>query len=262
MKYENVVEAVFQERPNRFIAYVDREGQKEKVHVKNTGRCRELLKEGATVYLAPGEGKERKTAHDLVAVKKGDRIVNIDSQAPNKALGEWINESGYFGGITFYKPEAIYGDSRLDFYLECGERKIFIETKGVTLEENGVVRFPDAPSERAVKHLKELRRAVKEGYEAYVIFVIQMEGVNYFCANEDTHKEFADMLFEVSMDGVQILALDCKVTADEMIVNQEVPVCLGPKAYWKDAINKPLLQWYDQNRRILPWREEPTPYRV
>lgn len=262
MKYENVVEAVFRERPNRFIAYVDLDGQIEKVHVKNTGRCRELLKEGVRVYLAPGEGKERKTAHDLIAVKKGDKIVNIDSQAPNKALGDWIRESGYFGDLTFYKPEAVYGDSRLDFYLESGERKIFIETKGVTLEENGVVRFPDAPSERAVKHLKELRNAVREGYEAYVIFVIQMEGVDYFCANEDTHKEFADMLYEVSLDGVKVLALDCKVTADEMHINREVPVRLGPKAFWEDAINAPLLKWYDKNRRILPWREEPTPYRV
>lgn len=262
MRYDNVVEAVFLERPNRFIAYVDLNGQKEKVHVKNTGRCRELLQEGAKVYLALGEGKERKTAHDLVAVKKGERIVNIDSQAPNKVLGEWIMESGYFGDVTLFRPEMTYGESRLDFYLESGERKIFIETKGVTLEENGVVRFPDAPSERAVKHLKELRNAVKEGYEAYVVFVIQMEGVDYFCANEETHKEFADTLFEVSMDGVQVLALDCKVKEDEMRIHKEVPVHLGPKAFWKDAINTPLLEWYDENRRILPWREKPEPYRV
>ena len=262
MKYEKVVEGIFIERPNRFIAYVELDGRKEKVHVKNTGRCKELLREGVKVYLTHEEGKDRKTAYDLIAVEKEGRIINIDSQAPNKVLEEWLRDGNYFENLTLLRPETVYGESRLDFYLENGEQKVFIETKGVTLEEDGIVKFPDAPSERAIKHLRELKRAVSEGYEAYVIFVIQMEGAKYFCPNDKTHKEFADMLYEVSLSKVRVLAFDCHVTANEIHIRNEIPVRLGPKAFWDGAISIPLLKWYDKGHRKLPWRESPTPYRV
>ena len=184
MKYERIEKAVFLERPNRFIAYVNRIGgreEKEVVHVKNTGRCRELLLPGAGVYIQRSDNPDRKTQWDLIAVEKDGQIINMDSQVPNKAVEEWIREGNLFLDVTRIKPEYKYGNSRIDFLVETEEKKVLIEVKGVTLKEGETARFPDAPSDRAVKHLEELIRAVEEGWEAYVFFVIQMKGVKRFC---------------------------------------------------------------------------------
>ena len=208
MEYENIEEGRFLERPNRFIAKVEIAGQVETVHVKNTGRCRELLSEGARVYLDKSGRMGRSTAYDLIAVEKGKRLVNIDSQAPNKVVLEWLRRGILFENIKLIRPETQYGSSRFDFYIETGEDRIFMEVKGVTLEDNGVVSFPDAPSDRAVKHVEELIRAKEEGYQAFVMFVIQMEGVDYFTANFDTHPEFAKALIEAAKAGVRVLAYD------------------------------------------------------
>lgn len=168
MRYEKITKGKFIRRPNRFKAYVELNGEEELVHVKNTGRCAELLKAGATVYVQKSDKEERKTKWDLIAVEKGQRMINMDSQIPNRVVKEWLEKENLFENITCIRPEYTYGNSRFDLYVEAGERKIFIEVKGVTLEEDGVVRFPDAPSERAVKHVEELQKAVKDGYEAYV----------------------------------------------------------------------------------------------
>lgn len=261
MKYREIVQGIFLERPNRFIAYVELMGKRERVHVKNTGRCKELLLPGACVYLEESENPERSTAFDLVAVKKGERIVNMDSQAPNKVVGEWLSTKAFFPDLTYVRPETVYGNSRFDFYMETEKEKIFMEVKGVTLEEDGVVRFPDAPSERAVKHVEELIAAKRDGYRVFVMFVIQMEGVRYFTPNRNTHPEFADALCKAAEAGVEILAYDCKVTPDSLTLNCPVPVKLK-ETLRLEAIPKPLLKWYDENRRVLPWREEPSPYRV
>lgn len=258
MKYKNIVEGQFESRPNRFIAYVTMNGQREKVHVKNTGRCKELLLPGAAVYLDKSDNAQRSTAYDLVAVKKGERMVNMDSQAPNKAVGEWLQKGELFRDIKLIKPEMTFGNSRIDFYIENGDDKILMEVKGVTLEKDGVVLFPDAPSERAVKHVHELIEAVKAGYQAYIMLVIQMEDVSYFTPNRETQPEFADALIEARKAGVRILAYDCHIEADSMVLQKEVPVKLS----LLDYISQPLLAWYDTGRRILPWREEPTPYHV
>ena len=261
MKYGQIEKAYFESRPNRFIAYVDRLSQQEKVHVKNTGRCRELLLPGAEVYLARGsedKKEERKTKYDLVAVKKGERIINMDSQAPNQAVYEWLLEKKLFPDLVSVRPETTYGDSRFDFYVETQDEKIFLEVKGVTLERDGVVLFPDAPSERAVKHVKELITAARNGFGAYLIFVIQMQDVQYFMPNEETQPEFAEVLREARREGVKILAYDCQVTPQSMEIRKPVPVKLS----LLDRIEKPLLSWYDRGRRILPWREDPTPYHV
>lgn len=261
MKYEHIETGRFLERSNRFIAYVEIAGQKEKVHVKNTGRCRELLVPGAEVYLEKAEGK-RSTAYDLVAVKKQERIVNMDSNAPNKAVGEWLKAGGLFEKLCLLRPETTYESSRFDFYAEYEEqgtvKKAFVEVKGVTLENNNVVSFPDAPSERAVKHVQELMKAKEEGYDAYVVFVIQMKGAALFVPNEKTQPEFAAALREAKRAGVQIKAFDCLVTEEKMEINKEVPVALSNI----DRISQPLLSWYDKKHRILPWREEPTGYHV
>ncbi len=277
MKYQHIVQAEFVERPNRFIAYVNVQGKREKVHVKNTGRCRELLVKGAKVYMEKSDNPNRSTEYDLVAVEKGSRMVNMDSQAPNKVVGEWLLQKELFPNLVFVRPETTYGNSRFDFYVETEDEKVFIEVKGVTLEEDGVVRFPDAPSERAVKHVEELIQAKRDGYRVFVLFVIQMEGVKHFMPNWDTHPEFAEALVRARDAGVEILAYDCKVNADSLAINQAVPVFLvGQEAEDQtsrnlkqifrkgelSAIPKPLLKWYDENRRILPWRETPTPYRV
>ena len=222
MKYNNIVEGRFESRPNRFIAYVTMNGQREKVHVKNTGRCRELLTEQATVYLEKSDNAERSTAYDLVAVRKGKRLVNMDSQAPNKAVGEWLLTGELFPDVTEVKPEKTYGNSRFDFYVEAGERKIFMEVKGVTLEKDDVVLFPDAPSERAVKHVYELIKAVEEGYEAYIMLVIQMKDVEYFVPNAEMHPEFAKALLDARRAGVKILAYDCEVTPTAMNIRKPV----------------------------------------
>lgn len=217
MRYENIVTGRFKSRPNRFIAMVEIAGQIETCHVKNTGRCRELLLPDAEVYLEKSSNPNRKTAYDLVGVRKGNCLVNMDSQAPNKAVKEWLEKEIFFKNITYLKPECKYGNSRVDFYLETRDgKKIFIEVKGVTLEEDGVARFPDAPTERGIKHMKELKQAVTEGYEAYILFVIQLKGIRQFEPNDKTHKEFGDTLREVSANGVGVLAYDCIITKDSM----------------------------------------------
>lgn len=261
MKYEHIVEGRFLERPNRFIAYVEIGGKREKVHVKNTGRCRELLQDDAQVFLSYSDNESRSTAYDLVTVKKGDRMVNMDSQAPNVVVKEWLKVGKthpVFGNITYVKPETTYQNSRFDFYVECDERKLFIEVKGVTLENDGEVRFPDAPSERAVKHVEELVKARQDGYEVYVLFVIQMQGVKCFMPNDKTDPKFAKALWEARKQGVNILAYDCKVTKDSMEIGEPVPVYLADV----DRMVEPLLNWFKGSARVLPWRQNPTAYNV
>ena len=226
MKYENVKKGIFIDRPNRFIANVEIEGKKEVVHVKNTGRCRELLIPGATVYVQEFENTNRKTKFDLIGVCKGNELYNIDSQAPNKVIGEWILNSKYFGDIKLIKPECKYGDSRFDFYIEADNRKIFVEVKGVTLEENGVLMFPDAPTQRGVKHIYELCKCVEDGYEAYVCFVVQTEKAKYFTPNKRTHPEFAEALKTAKDNGVNILCLNCHVTENSIDINTFVDIML------------------------------------
>lgn len=258
MKYDHIREGRFESRPNRFIAYVNIDGRREKVHVKNTGRCRELLTENAAVYLNKSDNTQRSTAYDLVAVKKGSRIINMDSQAPNKAVEEWLRKGGMFSDAIQIRPENRYRNSRFDFYVETPEDKVFIEVKGVTLEQDNAALFPDAPSDRAVKHVEELTEAVREGYKAYIVLVIQMENVEYFTPNRETHPEFADALLRARQAGVRILAYDCKVTSDSMTINKPVPVKLSRI----EIVSERLLNWYDAGRRILPWREDATPYHV
>lgn len=225
MRYENIVTGQFKSRPNRFIAMVEIDGKIEKCHVKNTGRCRELLLPDVEVYLEKSGNPQRKTAYDLIGVKKGELLINMDSQAPNKAVKEWLEEEAYFKHVTFIKPECKYGNSRIDFYLETEERrKIFIEVKGVTLEEEGIARFPDAPTERGIKHIQELQQAVAEGYEAYILFVIQMKEIRQFEPNDRTHQAFGDALREAQKHGVSILAYDCVVTRDSMRLDNPVKV--------------------------------------
>ncbi len=260
MQYERIHEGVFLERPNRFIAYIEIEGVVETVHVKNTGRCKELLVPGATVYVQKAANPERKTQWDLIGVQKGDRMINMDSQVPNKVVEEFIRGGKLFSDVTLVKPETTYGSSRFDLYIEANGRKIFMEVKGVTLEDNGVVRFPDAPTERGVKHLRELMEAVKAGYEAYVFFVVQMKGVKYFAPNAETHPEFAKALKDAEKQGVKILAYDCNVTKDIIEIGEQVPVFLGNERL-KQMV-EPLVAWYRENKRNLPWRNNPTPYHV
>lgn len=269
MIYNNIIQGIFLERPNRFIAYVEVAGVKETVHVKNTGRCRELLVPGALVYLEKSTNPERKTAYDLIAVQKGEKLINMDSQIPNKVVEEWLYTKQLFHDLVLVRPETKYGKSRFDFYIETATEKIFMEVKGVTLEEDGVVRFPDAPSERAVKHVEELIQACKEGYQAYILFVIQMKDVTYFTPNVDTHAEFAEVLQQAVAAGVKVLAYDCRVTPETIELADAVPVRLNSgnlKEFFRKGeisfISKPLLEWYDKCRRILPWREDPTPYHV
>ena len=220
MKYENIIKGTFIDRPNRFIAICDIGGKKEICHVKNTGRCRELLIKGATVYLEKSSNLNRKTQYDLVAVQKNDRLINIDSQVVNKVAFDFLPT--LFEGVKFIKPEYKYGNSRFDFYFETEYEKVFIEVKGVTLENDGVVRFPDAPTERGIKHLKELQKAVKEGYKAYVLFVIQMSDVKYFEPNSQTHPEFAEELRNARDNEVVPLAFDCVVTPDSIEIRKSV----------------------------------------
>ena len=226
MKYKNITEGVFRSRPNRFIAEVEIEGEICICHVKNTGRCKELLIPGVTVFLEKSDNPSRSTKYDLVAVKKGEMLINIDSQAPNKVIYEWIKEEKLFKNITCFKPESRYGASRFDLYLEADGERIFAEVKGVTLEENGVVMFPDAPTERGVKHACELINAVKEGYKAYVFFVVQMEQCEYFTPNRRTHPQFADVLRSAAEQGVSVIVLNCSVTPDSLKIKDFVPFLL------------------------------------
>ena len=259
MRYNEIVSARFIERPNRFIAYVELAGERTKVHVKNTGRCRELLQDGVKVYLERSRNPERSTAYDLVAVEKAGRLINMDSNAPNKVVGEWLQAGGLYGDVSKVRPETVFGNSRFDFYVESASgKKAFIEVKGVTLERDGVAAFPDAPSERAVKHVEELVSALEQGYEACLIFVIQMKGISYVEPNWDTHPAFGEALRKARNAGVRLLAYDCLVEADSLTVGGEIPVVVDSM----DLIAEPLLAWYDAGRRVLPWREEPTPYHV
>lgn len=226
MNYAGIEKAYFRERPNRFIAYVETSQGIEICHVKNTGRCRELLCPGATVYVQRNDNPARKTKLDLIGVEKVPYLINMDSQAPNHAVREWLQAGNLFSAGAKVISEKRYGDSRFDFYIEDGDRRIFMEVKGVTLEENGVCRFPDAPTERGVKHLRELIQCMRDGYEAYLLFVIQMSPVKYLEPNDVTHKAFGDALREAKAAGVQIMARDCKITIDSMEIMNEVEVRL------------------------------------
>ena len=226
MKYENMLTGIFLSRPNRFIAFVEIDGCVNTCHVKNTGRCRELLIPGVTVYVQKSDNPARKTMFSLIGVKKGERIINIDSQAPNKAVYEWLQKGGLFPDITYLKPEKAYGNSRFDFYLETNQEKIYMEVKGVTLENNGIVLFPDAPTIRGVKHIRELCQCRKDGYLAYLFLVIQMKDVLYFKPNDATDPAFGEALREAAKERVHIMAMDCEVTVDKMVIHNEVPINL------------------------------------
>lgn len=218
MKYENTIHGKFIDRPNRFIANVEIDGKQEVVHVKNTGRCKELLLPGAEIVLQKSDNPDRKTKYDLIAVYK-DKTgwVNIDSQAPNKVVLEWLKQQDY----TCIKPEYVYGDSRIDFYMEKGEEKYLMEVKGCTLEIDGIGYFPDAPTERGIKHLLELKKASEAGYHCYAAFVIQMEGIAEVRPNIVTHPEFAEALKSAEQSGVKILNLMCRVTDEDLEIKTE-----------------------------------------
>ena len=231
MQYQTIKKAAFLSRPNRFIARVEREGAEETVHVKNTGRCRELLIPGAAVYLSEGANPARKTRFDLIAVEKErpgrpPLLVNMDAQAPNAVFREWAEGGGFVPGLTLLRPETAWGNSRFDFYWEAGARKGFVEVKGVTLEEGGHARFPDAPTQRGVKHLEELIACQEEGYETAVCFVIQMAGMGDFAPNDATHPAFGAALRRAAGAGVRVLAMECAVTLDTLTVTAPVPVLL------------------------------------
>ena len=223
MKYSNVVEARFVNRPNRFIAHVELDGQIETVHVKNTGRCKELLLPGAKVILERSDNLTRKTRYDLIAVyKEPIGLINMDSQAPNKVVKEWLEGQDF----DYVKPEYTYGKSRIDFYMEKGTDKYLLEVKGCTLENNGHCNFPDAPTERGVKHLHELIKAKKDGYRTAVLILVQMEKVTDFSPNDETHKAFGDILRLAASKGVEILCYNCKVTPDSLELKDKVKVVL------------------------------------
>ena len=224
--YDNICDGIFHSRSNRFIAEVEVNGKLERCHVKNTGRCKELLIPKTRVYVNRTDEPERTTNYDLVAVWKGEGLVNIDSQAPNKAFLGHLQSGRYLDGITHIKSEVTYGDSRFDFYVEAGERKIFIEVKGVTLEMDGVAFFPDAPTERGIKHLQGLARCIDNNYEAHVVFVVQMGNISHFAPNTTTHPAFGTTLSDVVKSGVKAVALGCVVTPDSLSIYNSVPVIL------------------------------------
>lgn len=226
MHYQNVRAAKFIDRPNRFIAHVELDGSVETVHVKNTGRCRELLVPGCTVYLEKGTNPNRKTAYDLIAVEKGSSLINMDAQAPNKVFAEWAAAGGFLPDVTAIRPEYAYGGSRLDFCVETEGRLHLVEVKGVTLEENGNALFPDAPTERGVKHIRELQRAAETGLDAVLFFVVQIRDIHSVAPNDVTHPAFGGALREAAAHGVRVLAYDCDVTPDSLKIRREVPVIL------------------------------------
>lgn len=231
IKYSKIKEAVFVERPNRFIARVIVDGKEETVHVKNTGRCRELLIKGCDVILYESDSVGRKTKYDLVAVYKrrdgkSPLLINMDSQIPNDVAEEWLKKGGLFSSNAKIRREVKYGDSRFDFYIEDGERKAFLEVKGVTLEENGVAIFPDAPTERGIKHINELVFAKSQGYEAYILFIVQMKEIGEMRPNDRTHKAFGDALRQADKKGVRVLALDCVVTENSVEADKFITVKL------------------------------------
>ena len=232
MQYKNTCRAVFRERPNRFIARVEMDGEMHTVHVKNTGRCRELLVPGCTVILSASDNPARKTKYDLIAVYKDcpgkvPLLVNMDSQAPNDAAAEWLAVSGMFSPDAQFRREVTFGGSRFDFQIREGEKITFLEVKGVTLEQDGIVRFPDAPTERGVRHLQELADCVKKGYGAAVLFVIQMRGMRQFCPNDETHRAFGDALRQASAAGVRVIAMECDVTENSLQIAEPVEVNLA-----------------------------------
>ena len=225
MRYANMVPGIFRNRPNRFIAHVEIDGKEQVVHVKNTGRCRELLVPGALVWCQRSDNPARKTQYDLIAVRKGQRLINMDSQAPNAAAREWL-ESGGLGKIDNLRQETVHGDSRFDFSFTWEGKTCFLEVKGVTLEDNGVCAFPDAPTQRGAKHLRGLAEAARQGYGAYVLFVIQMADVKYIHPNDRTDPDFGVALREAAARGVKVLAVRCQVREDEMYIFGSVPVHL------------------------------------
>jgi len=226
MKYERIEEAVFKSRPNRFLAQVVTEKGKEICHVKNTGRCRELLIPDARIWVQRNDNPARKTALDLIAVEKNGQVINMDSQIPNRVAEEWVRAGHLFSENATIRPETRFGNSRFDLYLEEGGRKMFLEVKGVTLEENGVARFPDAPTERGVKHIEELIACREAGYEAGILFVIQMKNISYLEPNDRTHPEFGETLRRAKKSGVQVMAVDCLVTPDSIVADQKIEVRL------------------------------------
>ena len=225
MRYENMVPGIFLSRPNRFVAHVEIDGQREVVHVKNTGRCRELLPAGAEVWCHRSDNPNRKTKFDLITVRKGQRLINMDSQAPNQAAKEWLMGGG-LGPVQDLKAEVFHGDSRFDFAFTLDGKRCFLEVKGVTLENDGICAFPDAPTERGAKHLRGLTEAEKEGYGAYVLFVIQMTDVKHLHPNDATDPNFGKALREAAANGVTVMAMDCYVTVEEMTIGKPVPVLL------------------------------------
>ena len=230
MEYPNITSGIFLRRPNRFIAHVEIEGREEICHVKNTGRCRELLLSGSTVYLVESDNPSRKTRYDLVAVEKvrGEETlcINMDSQAPNQLFREWAEGGNFRSGLTLLRGETTFCNSRFDYYWETREKRGFVEVKGVTLEENGVVRFPDAPTQRGVKHLEELILAKEQGYEAAVCFVVQMKGMKHLEPNDVTHPEFGAALRRCAASGVEIMALECEVIPEKVEITGTIPVVL------------------------------------
>jgi len=220
-----MIPGIFLSRPNRFIAHVEVQGQTEIVHVKNTGRCRELLPPGAEVWCQKSDNLNRKTKYDLITVRKGARLINMDSQAPNIAAREWLLGGG-LGEIENLRSEITHGDSRFDFSFTRKGKPCFLEVKGVTLENDGVCAFPDAPTERGAKHLRGLKQCVEDGFGGYVLFVIQMEDVKYLHPNDATDPGFGAALREAAAAGVEILAVDCAVTEDSMTIRNPVPVVL------------------------------------
>jgi sugar fermentation stimulation protein A len=225
MEYPNMTEGVFLRRPNRFVAQVEIAGQEETVHVKNTGRCRELLPPGARVWCQKWDKTSRKTKFDLITVQKNQYLINMDSQAPNAAVKEWLEQGG-LGKFDSIRPEQRFGDSRFDFYLEQNGKGMYMEVKGVTLEEEGICHFPDAPTLRGAKHLRELVKAKQAGFDAAVLFVIQMKPVRWLEPNDQTDPEFGKTLREAAQNGVQVLAVDCRITETSMEIADFVEVRL------------------------------------
>lgn len=226
MNYANMVPGIFLSRPNRFIARVEIGNQTQTVHVKNTGRCRELLVPGARVWCQESDNPARKTRFDLIAVQKGSRLINMDSQAPNASAREWLL-SGGLGPIENLRAETVHGDSRFDFSFQKDGKPWFLEVKGVTLEENGVCAFPDAPTARGTKHLRGLTKAAADGYGACILFVIQMTGVTYLHPNDGTDPDFGRALREATAKGVRVIAMDCAVTENSMAIRNPVEIRLG-----------------------------------
>ena len=225
MQYKNIVPGIFLKRPNRFIAHIEIDGKEQIVHVKNTGRCRELLPKRASVWCEKSNNPARKTAYDLIAVQKGSRLINMDSQAPNAAAKEWLEQGG-LGKINNLRPESRQGDSRFDFSFTKNDIPCFLEVKGVTLETDGVCAFPDAPTIRGTKHLRELTQLAKNGYGAYVLFVIQMTNVKYLHPNDTTDPEFGKALRDAAKAGVRVMAMECAVTPDSMTLKSPVAIQL------------------------------------